>query len=203
MPAQSKQYWNDAQGRLVPADLVKPIDKLRSELCEQVAAKADALQARLREFKTLVMGDVQTLLELAASEYEVKLGGDQGNVTLVSFDGLLKIHVQIQKSIEFGEQIHAAKQLIDECLAEWTKDSRPEIQVLIQDAFRPDSGGNLNTHRILALRKLAIEDERWKRAMTAINDAITTRSSKSYVRVYRRANAKAEWKAISLDLAAI
>ena len=61
--------------------------------------------------------------------------------------------------------------------------------------------GKLPVDRILSLRRLNIEDERWKRAMDAISEAIRVESSKSYIRFYRRESADKPWTALSLDIA--
>lgn len=202
-PDPEKKYWTDSCGRLVPEELVAPVDQLRTQLCRDAAHKADCLQRVMREMKTWLFSEVAALVNLVGEKYDVKIGGAKGNVSLVSFDGLIQVQVSVAKSIEFGESIHAAKALIDECLAEWTHDSRPELQVIVQDAFRVDAAGELSTSRILSLRKMPITDERWLRAMTAIADAVCVRGSKSYVRVRRRATPDAPWQMICLDIAAL
>ena len=67
-----------------------------------------------------------------------KVGGNKGNVTLMSYDGRLKIQRNIAENISFDERLQAAKQLIDECLEEWTEGSRDEIKVIINNAFHVD-----------------------------------------------------------------
>lgn len=197
-----QKFMVDSLGRLVPIENVSALDKLRTEFVEQTAAKAREMQAALTAFKLATLDDIHTLIELAAEQYNAKIGGELGNVTLVSFDGKTKILIQIQKSIEFGEQIHAAKALIDECLSEWTVDSRPEIRAIIGDAFRTDSNNELNTARVLSLRRLSIDDPRWINAMKALADSITAKVSKSYLRIYQREDSKSDWRQIPLDVSA-
>jgi coenzyme F420-reducing hydrogenase delta subunit len=196
-------YMVDAMGRLVPETLVGGLDKLRTQLCRDTAAEAHRVQEVLRAFKSKIYEDVRTLLSLAAEQYNVTIGGEAGNISLTSYDGLLKIQVQINKQLAFGEQIHVAKQLIDQCVQEWTVGTRAEVQALIQDAFRVDDKGDLSAAKILSLRRLNIQDARWRQAMQAIADSIMVAGSKSYVRVYERDNPKAAWRAITLDLAAL
>ena len=92
-------------------------------------------------------------MQLSADEYGVHLGGDKGNVSLLSFDGQLSVKRAIAQHIAFDERLQAAKALIDECLKEWTADARPEIVLLVQDAFRVDSEGKIRTGNVLALRR--------------------------------------------------
>ncbi len=96
-----------------------------------------------------------------------------------------------------------AKSLIDECIHEWMKGSNKNIQALVQDAFKVDKQGKVSVERILGLRRLNIEDERWDRAMDAISDSIQITGSKRYIRVYQRDDASGEYNRISLDAASV
>ena len=60
------------------------------------------------------------------------------------------IRLQIQDRLVFDERLHAAKTLIDECITSWSENSRDEIKVLVNDAFRVDKTGQINTARVLA-----------------------------------------------------
>ena len=66
-----------------------------------------------------------------------------------------------------------------------------------------DKEGKINTGRVLSLRRLDIDDDRWKRAMDAISDSIQTVGSKSYVRLYERIGDSEEYVPISLDIAGV
>jgi hypothetical protein len=199
IPAGHRQ---DAKGRLVPESQIKPIDLTRDELVRELFAKAEAVHQVLAEFKRATFADIEAFVDLSANEYGVSLGGDKGNVQLLSFDGELRIQRAIAERIVFDERLQAAKKLIDECLHEWTLDARPEIALLVQDAFRVDSAGNIRTGNVLALKRLAIEDERWLRAMEAIGDAVQVVGSKSYIRFHRR-QANGSYQALSLDLSGV
>lgn len=199
IPAGHRQ---DAKGRLVPEAQIKPIDRTRDELVRELWAKAEAVNKTLAEFKRATFADIAAFVDLSAGEYGVSLGGNKGNVQLLSFDGELRIQRAIAERIVFDERLQAAKELIDACLTEWTADARPEIALLVQDAFRVDSAGNIRTGNVLALKRLAIEDERWKRAMEAIGDAVQVVGSTSYVRFYRR-QANGSYQALSLDLSGV
>ena len=195
-------HREDAKGRLVPESQIKPIDKCRDELVRELFAKAEALHKAKAEFKLAAFADIATFVELSANEYGVNLGGQKGNVTLLSFDGELRVQRAIAENIVFDERLQAAKKLIDECLREWTEGARPEIALLVQDAFRVDAAGNIRTGSVLALRRLDISDARWRRAMDAIGDAVQVVGSKSYVRFHRR-DANGQYQAMSLDIAGV
>lgn len=113
----------------------------------------------------------------------------------------MKIQVQVSDLITFGPELQVAKQLIDECLTEWSADSRPEIQSIVTRAFNTEKEGQVNRADVFMLLKLEIEDTRWKTAMEAIRDAIRVTGSKEYVRFYKRDSLEADWQAITIDLA--
>lgn len=195
--------WRDAQGRLVPIEMIKPIDQERDRLVRHLVDRAHELHQELAEFKGVAFGDIDAFVDLSAEQYDVQLGGKKGNVTLQTFDGRYKLIRARADTIVFDERLQAARALIDECLADWTEGARPEVTLLINDAFRTDTRGEIRTASVLALRRLAIEDERWKRAMTAIGEACQVASTKSYLRIYERVGDSDQYAPISLDIAKI
>ena len=109
----------------------------------------------------------------------------------------------MQDKLTFGEQLMAAKALIDECVQVWAQDADDNIKVLVNHAFQTDKEGKINTGRVLGLRRLDIRDPKWQSAMQAIADSIQTASTKPYVRFYKRNEATNEYQPISLDVAAV
>ncbi|CDF99707.1 DUF3164 family protein [Avibacterium paragallinarum] len=200
---EGKTYWRDAKGNLTPEELVKEIDQARHALVCEWVEKAKALNLEMSRFKGGIFGDIQAFIELSAEKYNAKLGGNKGNVTLFSYDGKYKIVRAISDHLQFDERIQAAKALIDECLSEWSEGSRPELKTLIERAFDVDKEGNLNTGRILGLRRVEITDPRWLNAMQAISESVQVVSSKAYVRVYERVGDSDQYQPISLDMAGV
>ncbi|WP_268907216.1 DUF3164 family protein, partial [Chromobacterium violaceum] len=146
-------------------------------------------------------GDIAAFVDLSTEQYGAALGGKKGNLTLYSFDGRYKINRASQDKIGFDERLQAARAKIDECLADWTAGARPELQVIVNEAFATDKQGQINTGRVLALRRYDIQDERWKEAMTAIGEAVQVVASRSYIRVYERVGDTDQYRPIPLDIA--
>lgn len=196
-------YRKDAKGCLIPESLIKPIDRARDELVQELARQARNVSDTLREFKGRVFADINAFVDLSAEQYDVKLGGKKGNLTLFSFDGAYKVQVAIAEHMVFDERLQAAKHLIDECIIDWSQNSRDEIKVLVQSAFQTDQEGKINTGRVLALRRLDIGDEKWQKAMRAIGESLQVVGSKEYVRFYERVGNTDQYQPISLDVAAV
>lgn len=200
--ASGRQYMNDSQGRMVPVDMVNEIDRLRDSVVRETITRVIAMQAELAECKQRIMEDLKSFIELSYDRFGVKVGGKKGNVTMTSYDGVYKVMIAINENIYFDERLQVAKELIDECIKEWSEGTRSEIQVLVNDAFYVDKQGKINTNRILGLRRLAIEHPKWQRAMEAITESIQVSGSKEYVRFYKR-NKDDGYDQISLDLASL
>lgn len=195
-------YMEDAKRHLIPTGKVKPVDKLRDELVRGIVDAAKEAQTVLRTFRVNSLGDIQAFADLSAEKYGAKRGGLKGNITLMSFDGRYKVQLQISDHLSFDERLQVAKSLIDECLTEWAKGSTEEIKAIINQAFAVDTEGRVNTGAILGLRKLDIQDSRWREAMEAIADSLQVIGSKKLIRVYERRDDDS-YAPIPLDLASL
>lgn len=196
-------FWENTQGALVPEANVKAIDKLRDQTVRKVWEAAEALHNALAEFKQMGFEEVATFVQISADQYGSKIGGSKGNVQLLTYDGRLKIQRNIAEHIIFDERLQAAKNLIDECLKEWTVDGRDEIKAIIHNAFNVDKKGEISTTKILGLKRIEINHPKWLEAMQAITDSINIAGSKSYLRFYKRNDETGEYNPMSLDLATI
>ena len=197
-----EDYMEDGQGRLVPKERVKTIDKLRNDLVLDMIKRALVLKKEMIEFKVQIMSEVSAFVDLSAEKYDVKMRGKKGNLTLFSYDGQKKVQIQIADYLVFDERLQVAKKMIDKCLISWTEGGRSEIKTIINDAFQVDKEGMINTKRILSLRRHDIKDKLWCKAMTAISDSLQVSGSKSYFRVYER-TIHGNWKHITLDMASL
>lgn len=196
-------YRMDGKGCLWPVSVIKPIDLARDELVTELFTQAVRLNAQLKKFKDRVFSDIGAFVDLSAEQYGVNMGGKKGNLTLYSFDASIKIQVAIAERMVFDERLQAAKQLVDECITDWSQGSRDEIKVLVQSAFATDKEGKINTGRVLGLRRLDIKDDKWQTAMRAIGESLQVINSKEYVRFYERVGTSDQYQPISLDLASI
>lgn len=199
----SKQFMTDAQGRQVPVSMIKKFDLKRNDLVCSIMSRAFAERERLAEFKRQVWEEIQAFVDESAKDSGAKkLGGKKGNITLTSFDGRYKLIVAVNDGILFNEKLQIAKQLIDECIGKWSKNARPELKVLVDDAFNVGKNGLVSTGKVLGLRRLNITDTTWRRAMDAITESIQVVSSKTYMRFYERQDDES-YKQIPLDVASL
>lgn len=205
--AVPKGYWEDAKGNLTPVSRVQDIDKKRDALVRELCGLAKKHNELLRRFKLEAMTDIAEFVQVSADDYGLKMRGaaGKGNVTLTTYDGRLKVHRATAEAVAFDERLQVAQGLINECIHQWSKGSNKNIQALVNQAFQTDKEGQVSAGRVLALRKLKMEDPsgKWQQAMDAIADSMRVATSKSYVRFYERNDATGEYIAITLDMAAV
>lgn len=199
-----RRYMPDAKGALVPVELVKPQDSERDALVRSLMAEAEAVRQVIADFKAKAFDAVQAFLDLIDESYGAKArpGGEKGNVTLQTFDGLQRVTIQVADLIRFeSAELQACKKCVDECIGEWSADSQAEIRAIVMNAFRVDKAGQINRAALLGLLRLDIQDPRWLEGMRALRDAIKVDGTKSYMRFYRRLGPQAAWQPVSLDAA--
>ncbi|ORE98683.1 DUF3164 family protein [Aurantimonas sp. 22II-16-19i] len=199
--AAGKVLWPDSKGRFTPEEMIKAEDRIEDEMVRKILGHAQELSAQIARFKAHTFADIGDFQAVLDQEYGAQKGGAKGNVTFLSYDGLLKVQVQVADLIEFGPQLQTAKKLIDECLNEWAADARPELKAIVLRAFNTDNAGQVNRTELYRLRRWDIEDARWQRAMQAIADAARAVGSKEYVRFYERDTPEGGWRAVTIDLA--
>ena len=197
-----KKYLADPRGALVPVETIKAQVLLEDENTRKIISFALGLSQRIGRFKDHTMTDLAEFDALLEQEYGVVKRGNRGrgNRSYKRFDRLLEVEVRIQDRIEFGPELLVAKLLVDECLSEWSVDSRAEIRAIITDAFNVDQEGRINRSAIYGLLRLQIEDPRWQEAMRALRDAMRVTGSKNQIYFRRRAAIGAPLVAITIDL---
>jgi len=196
------QYRKDARGALVPVSAIKEIDLLRDDLVRELVAKVLPVKTELATLKREAMAEANAFIDMSVEQYGVKRGV-KGNTTLHSFDGKYRILIANHDVLQFDERIQAAKALIDECLDDYTKDANVNLKAIVQKAFNVNAEGKINVKRVLELRTLKIEDEKWQHAMQALSDSLHVQTSREYIRFYERNDETDEYELINLDFAKV
>lgn len=197
--SQAIETLTNSRGFQVPKSEISPQDLLKDEMVLKFTTQAEELSQAHEDFKRTVFTEVHDLIGLIAEEYNSKVGGTKGNITISSFDNRSKIQVGIDDQISFGPEIDIAKQLITEVIEAELEESSSLISQIMRDAFKTDREGHYNKNRIMALRKYRDlnKSDAWSNAMRALDDAIIAGSSKTYLRFHRR-NEFGKWIQIPL-----
>ena len=201
-PAVPPGYWMSATGSLVPIAKVKPIDKERDKLVRHLMGQACELNSTLAEFKVHVMSLIHEFVKRSAQEYGKTIGGAKGGLVLNSYDGSMRVLVQVADTIGFDERLQVAKQIFDDVAIRWGRTARGEVKAILNLAFKTNRSGQLSVARVLELRKINSDDPDWQTAMKIVNDSIQVVSSKPYVRFYVRDEA-GQYRPLPIDIAAV
>ncbi|MBH04011.1 MAG: sulfate transporter [Xanthomonadales bacterium] len=196
-------YMEDSAGRLVPESKVRESDKLRDDVARRLSERAMAINAALRQFKIDALAELEDLVEIAAERHDVKIGGDKGNLSIITFNGRYKVERAYADRITFTEEIKIAKKAIDDCITRWSEGANDNIKVLVDRAFRTDRQGNMRSQAVLELLRYDIDDPEWETAMDALRESIQVSGTAVYVRVYTRCEETDRYEAIPLNLAAV
>ena len=197
------RYMRNARGGWDPYETMAKSDLVQDEMVRRLLAKAQALSAQLAEFKALSFEEASAMQSLLDDKFGVTVGGAKGNISYQTVDKCMRLQVAVSDIMEFGPELHSAKALFDECLTEWSKDSRAELRQLVQNAFDVDKEGQVNRAAVLMLTRTESADPRWMRAIEAIQASIAFKQSRTYVRYHMRATPQSPWVAVSLDLASV
>lgn len=197
-------YLSDAQGRLVPIELVKPEHLLEDDLVRTIYAEAVEVSDQLRRFRERADAHMLAFMDLLAEKHGVKRGGLRGNVKFTTYDGTQRVQVSINDQLELGPELQFAKELFLNCLGRWTEGSPVEVKALVMSAFDVGKKGKLDINRILSLRRLDIRDPEWLQALDIVEESKRVTSSKSYLRVYSRSKEDDQkFTQVPLDLASV
>lgn len=197
-----QEYMLNVFGSWIPKRMIPPQTLLEDQTVRDMVGRAAEMHQALVAFRENAFDTVDAFMALLAEQYGAK-GRSNANTQLTSFDGRLKVEISTGNFLTLGPELQAAKLLIDECLSRWSEGANDNLRAIVNDAFAVGAEGKLRVDRILALRRVAIDDPAWKRAMEAISDAVRVTRSKRYVRFHRRENESAPWEQITLDVARV
>ncbi|MDU9392115.1 DUF3164 family protein [Pseudomonas sp. zfem002] len=193
----------NAAGHLVPENQVREHDKLRDGVARDLGNAAERISALLAEFKKQALADIADLIAVSSERYGVKLGGQKGNVSITTYDGQYKIERTFADRIVFTEEILAARELINNCISDWSEGANNHLRVLVDRAFRANKQGQLMVKDVLSLLRIEINDPVWKTAMQALKDSIQVNGTAVYIRVYKRHGNTDQYLPINLTLAGV
>lgn len=200
-----REYMPDAKGNLVPVSAIKTQHLMEDEAVRRIIGFARPLSDQIRRFREHTLADLARFDRDLEQHYGLVKRGrkGKGNVTYMTVDGLMKVEVKTADDIVFGPELQVAKGLIDQCLIEWSAESRPEIQTIIANAFDTEKEGKINRSAIYMLLRYESEDPRWRRAMDAIRDSMKVVGRREYIRFAVRDNPDADFVGISIDIASV
>ncbi|HBG06295.1 MAG: hypothetical protein A2075_12050 [Geobacteraceae bacterium GWC2_58_44] len=195
-------FRQNGKGHLVPEHLISPVEQMTDDLVTELAAKWRSLSETIAEFKQTTFGDVHALLGTINEEFQVKKGGEKGNVQLFSYNGGYKLLVAVNEKIGVGPELQACLEKIRECVQVWKEGAKPELIVLLDELLAPNGKGSVSIGKLLEVKRYKFDSDDWRMAMKALDESLRVVGSKQYLRLYER-NESGAYIAIPLDIAAL
>lgn len=201
---------SDGKGRFCPVNIISDIDLARNTLVNSRNEKALELSTLIEQFKAETFADIDAFIDISNSEHDGKIGVVsenskrkvwKGNIQLINYSATQKINLKISDKIAFSEKLNNAMEKLQGLIKAHSSDIDDIIKVLINEAFRVDKTGYIDTQKILELRRYKINHPVWKSAMDDIAESIQIVGSKSYLQFWHRDTPEAEWQSIALDIA--
>lgn len=185
-----KVFYQDAEGRMVPEELMKPQDLIKNDLVEDLATMYLGCLESARRTKALMEKKINDYRKKVLLQFGIESKARKENspsITLTSFDGRYRITISGNTVIEFNENITAAKAKFDEYLDDQlsSSDTSEGLKALVESAFRMKQG-QMDVRSILALTRININDDKFQEAVNIIKSSIVTRTTNPSLRVYVR-----------------
>lgn len=198
-----RPHQSDPKGRWIDQEMIQPAHLLEDEAVRKVVEYAVLLQAQIARFRDHTIDDIASVKEMLAQEHGTTVGGEKGNISLTTFDGLLRVSVKIADLTEFGPELQLAKSKVTECLRTWSQGADAKLVAVVENAFQVDQAGQINRSNLLYLTRLNIEEPLWKEAMALIRAAERPMGTKEYVQIHRKARIGARWEHVAIDMSAV
>ena len=194
--------WIDPRGQAVPQAYVKALDRKRDHEVEMAVKEALVIEKRMKDLKEKILGRIMKYRAAIEKDTGVKLEG-KGNLCLTNFSGDKQLEFSMNDIIVFDEKLQIARQLINDCIGEWSDGANKNLKVVINQAFELDKKGKVNTQAILKLRQLNIRNAKWKKAMELIGESISITGTRQYLNIRARKNSSAKLKTINLNFSSM
>lgn len=194
--------WLNRNGKPVPVKQINKVTKRKDLTVTKIMKKAIKLEVMMSKFKYEIMEEVNKYLKYVENNAGVETNS-KGNVVLSDYSGVNQIEISKNDMYEYDEKLIIAKDLIDECLVEWSSDSNINLKAIVSEAFNVDKKGKVNQYMIFRLTKLEINHPTWLKAMELIRQSQDVVGSRQYVSLRRRASPNDKYETINLNFSSI
>lgn len=193
-------YMRNASGHLVHTSQIQPADQMRHELICDLVIQATARAAETSAFFNEAYKELLTFCQISAERFGT-LWGETDSFTMSSLCGRFKVTCDCDTAVALNETVTVAKNLLDECIADWMVGGKPQAVALVKDTFRPNRNGGISIGRLFALLRhknaeAFKDDARFQRVCEAIECAIQPTGKRRYIRFYARRTPADKWQMV-------
>lgn len=196
-------YVMDAKGNFIKEGNMKDEQREEDALVNTLFPRAMALHDEIAMFKYDAMKAVEDVVRKLVTDYGIKrFEKIKGNVAFTTFNGKYRVERAIQEKIEYNATIEVARQTFDQYVEVLEQQSGSDAKAFIQAAFSMKDN-QFNVAKLVDLCNKNIDHPLYKKATTALREALFVGSSKAYLRFYIRNEQDDSWTAMPLQFSSI
>lgn len=174
--------------------------KLREEVVSNMIQEASGLSNQLKNFKTKVFSQLETMYSLL-QEHSDRHADGKGNFTLETEDRLMQVAFRRQDNTRFDERATQAEKHILDFLTSQFGDNAPTSKLIRKLLERKK--GQLEKDEVLKLISMKddFDNENWRKGIDLLQESIVPGDTKFYAQFKIKLEEGAEWLPILLDFA--
>mgnify|MGYP002344845634 FL=1 len=195
--------WINRNGKPVPVRNIPKHIRRRDLTVTRIMKIAMKLQERMKSDKAKMHTLVNDYCKYVAKVKESSDLTPEGNLQLSDYANLNLVSLYQNSIIGFDEQLNVAKAIINKCMNKWSKGANANLRIIVDNAFKLDSKGNLNRSMIIGLTQIEINDKNWNKAMGLIKSSIFTKETKQYLKIAKRKTLQDKFEGVVLDMSTL
>jgi hypothetical protein len=195
---RKKAMYTGPKGEQVPGKFMKDKHMARQYVCDKFIPRAQRIARDLLALRNDIIETTRAYKQWDAATYNVKIG-QAGNVSITSFDAKMRVELRSHPDVIYSDQsIEVAKELMGQVIDDGTNGVTQVLKDLFLEAFTPKKKG-LSLVSITTLTSYDIPDERWQRAVKALEEGREVINRSFYVDLAVK-NDQNQWESIPLDI---
>lgn len=202
-PAPKDGYVVVNDGEEKRADKLTDYERQREALLQPLARRAIEAYLNLSQLAAdwnAVFDQIESINKVRDSK-RIR-DGKKANLSLFLLDRSVRLQRTQADVVRYEEdKLLKAKELVDACVEEWSKDANRNLVKLVSLAFKKGRRG-YSRAAMLNLRNMESDDPRWSEAMAIIKDAELLDGAASYLLAAIRDD-KGSYVPLPLDIAAV
>lgn len=192
-------FMIDSAGHEVPTKYVSAYDKLRDRNVKKIVGCARNIRNNLESF---VQNSIALLDQVAGLKETL---GEKGNLSVSSFDGLMRVSIRQRYNIFLDERVIKAREkmlgYINGVLTRVKPEDAAAMRIIVEEAFRVGANQMLSTAKVVQLLRMNIKNADWIDAQQILKDSLKPQKGKRYLTIETRPNMNHDFRSIRLDIA--
>jgi len=193
-----KKHVIDENGEKISTKALDPVAVKADQVVEKAFRIIGKLPEKIEVDKVRIVDLMNEYDEYVATIYNTDVVPDS-DISVIDFAEKRKIEIKFTTYIDVDDRMKLALSLMKEFIDEKLKKVEDDD---LKKLFKMQVKINIETITVQTLiqyKKYDFADERWKKAMTIINDSLKITKKKPYLRIYEKDTDTKSWKSVTLS----